>query len=249
MSDLVLICPTQGFGKWEENHATWGEDTPKILVRGIRPLTKAYQTGYEEAKRTHPDADILGFVHDDVTVYDQNWRERVLAEFDDPQVGLVGFGGSTGHGVPWIYQSPYEWEQVGRTGVFMSNMINAEQHGARILGSREASVLDGFAMFVRRTVLDESNVNFYDYEGNKNRAALKVKGWPQSTPVDYWCYDYWLSCETRRQGLRARVVGVYCEHTCPPEYRSYVVEENCQEAHKWLYDNYRDTFPAEVANG
>lgn len=251
MSDLVLVCPTQGFGRWEDNCASWG-DVPKIAVIGIRPLTKAYQKGYEEALRMYPDCDILGFVHDDVTVYDPAWRERVLTEFDDPGVGLVGFGGSTGHGVPWIYQSPYAWEQVGRTGTFMSNMINAELHGSRIMGSREASVLDGFAMFVRRSVLDNADWN----EGSRGysvalgtEVAVPTGGWPQDTPIAYWAYDYWLSCETRRQGMRVRVVGVYCEHTCPPEYRSYVVDEDCQAAHKWLYENYRDTFPAEVVNG
>lgn len=227
--NLVLVCPTQGFGNWETNHASWGEGTPKIIVRGIRPLTKAYQTGYEKARDYYLESnDIIGFVHDDVTCLDPAWRERVLAEFDDPGVGLVGFGGSTGHGAANIYKVPYSWEQVGRNGNFMSNMVNAELHGERITGSREAAVLDGFAMFVRRDLLDN------------------IGGWPRNTPVDYWCYDYWISCAARYCGLRIRVVGVYCEHTCPPEYRSYVVEEDCQAAHKWLYENYRDTFPARA---
>jgi hypothetical protein len=248
MSELVLVCPTQGFGKWEENHASWGEGQVKIVVRGIRPLTKAYQTGYEHAQKVYPNADILGFVHDDVTCLDPKWRDRVLAEFDDPQVGLVGFGGSTGHGVPWIYQSPYAWEQVGRTGEFMSNMINAELHGSRIMGSREASVLDGFAMFVRRSVLDNSGYGDVAYSVGSGTHVV-TGGWPIGTPIGYWIYDMWLSAETRRQGYRVRVVGVYCEHTCPPELRSYVIDEDCQEAHKWLYDNYRGVLPAEVMNG
>jgi hypothetical protein len=225
MSDrLVMVFTTQRFGKWEENIASWG-DVPFVLVDGIRPLTKAYQVGFERAIEKHPDCEILGYCHDDVTVFDPTWKQRVLAEFEDPEVGLVGFGGSTGHGNANIYRIPYSMEQVAREGTFMSNMVNAEQHGMRITDSREAKCLDGFAMFVRRSVLE------------------KWGGWPQNE-CRYWCYDYMISCETRRQGKRIRVVGVSCEHTAPPEYRSYVIDEDCQAAHRWLYENYRDTFPA-----
>ena len=220
---LELVFPTQLYSNWEANRASWGTDIPIIDVVGVRPLTAAYQQGFERSS-----APILGFVHDDVTCYDPQWKERVLHEFDDPQVGLVGFGGSTGHGDAQIYQTPYRWEQVAREGRFLSNMRNAELHGERMTGSAAACCLDGFAMFVRRAVLERSG------------------GWPQGTPVSYWCYDYWLSCETRRQGFRIRVAGCDCTHTCPAEYRSYVIDEDCQAAHRWLYDNYRDTFPARL---
>lgn len=219
-----LILPTLHFSRWQENKASWG-DVPIIEVFDVRPLTSAYQAGFMQSS-----GDILGFVHDDVTCFDPDWQKRVLHEFEDPTVGLVGFGGSTGHGNAAIYQIPYEWHQVGREGQFMSNMVNAEQHGCRMTDAAEACCLDGFAMFVRREVLERSQ--FY--------------GWPKEVPICYWGYDYWLSCEARRQGLKIVVVGVSCEHTCPAEYRSYVVDEDCQEAHKWLYENYRDTFPARI---
>ena len=219
---IKIVFTTQHYSNWKSNKASWG-DVPIIEVVNIRPLTRAYNVGFVNCQ-----TDILGYVHDDVTCYDSNWKERVLHEFDDPQVGLVGFGGTTGHGNPQIQSLPFEWHMVGRSGTFRSNMRNAEQHGERFTGVCDAGCLDGFAMFVRRSVLEESH------------------GWPQDTPVKYWCYDYWISCETRKQGKKIRVVGVDCEHTCPSEYRSYVVEEDCQAAHRWLWENYRDTFPFEA---
>jgi hypothetical protein len=221
---LTMIFCTQMYSKWRENLASWGKLDHQVLVVNQRPLTYAYQLGYEKAR----DADILGYVHDDVTCYDENWKEKVLAEFDDPAVGLVGFGGSSGHGDAEIYKKPYDWQQVGREGRFMSNLINAELHGSRINTPQDASFCDGFALFVRRKILDQAG------------------GWPQGTPIAYWSYDMWISCETRRQGYKIRVVPVSCEHTCPVEYRSYIVDEDIRAAHKWLYDNYSDTFPARV---
>src|SRR5271165_1162238 len=116
---LTIVFCTQMFGKWRQNWVSWGslDNYHQILIVNVRPLTKAYQEGFEKAVES--GADIIGFIHDDVTCYDPNWQERVLAGFDDPKVGLVGFGGSTGHGAADIYKTPYEWTQVAREGRFM----------------------------------------------------------------------------------------------------------------------------------
>src|SRR5206468_896112 len=98
--------------------------------------------------------DIIAYFHDDLILHSTDWLDRVLKEFEDPKVGLVGFGGATRHGQPGLYRDPYDYKQLAR-GNFLSNMTDAENHGRRFTGSREVVVLDGFALIIRRSMLAE----------------------------------------------------------------------------------------------
>jgi GT2 family glycosyltransferase len=73
-------------------------------------------------------------------------------------------------------------------------MADAEIHGERFTGECDVVILDGLALFVRRSILDA------------------MGGWPQDKAVSYWGYDYKLCMEARRQGYRIRLVGVNCKH-------------------------------------
>jgi GT2 family glycosyltransferase len=89
------------------------------------------------------------------------------------------------------------------------------------------AVLDGFALFVRRSVLDAWG------------------GWPIGKPVGYFMYSETLCCEVRRQGLRIRLVGVDCEHlggksSGTPLPYSY------EEEHAYFYEHNRDVMPYAV---
>lgn len=223
--NLQLVIPCTLWSGESESWATCVEswNHPTMIICGLG-LMEAYQSGYQDSK-----ADIIAYAHDDVKVFNPDWKERVLAEFVDPRVGLVGFAGSLGQGVPWMYKQPFDWKSTGRTGTFFSNMPDAENHGQRFTGSREVGHLDGMTLFVRRAILDSCG------------------GWPVTTPLNYYGYDYWLGCEARRQGYRMRLVGVACAHLAGmrPEHRQYAMEG--QEAgNRWLWDNYRDVLPFRV---
>ena len=126
-------------------------------------------------------------------IYEKDWDLRVLREFNDPTVGMVGFAGALGHGHPDLYKVPYHLPNLARQN-FMSNMRSAETHGARFTSERDVAVLDGCALFVRRSILK------------------KWGGWPKNRIIDYFLYSEWLGCEVRRQGYRIRLVGVDFEH-------------------------------------
>ena len=222
---LQLVIPCTFWAGATESWATcvrsW-DHSAQIIVG--RTLVEAYQAGYQSTT-----ADIIAYAHDDVRVDDPNWYWRVLQEFNDDRVGLVGFAGSLGQGVPWMYEQPFDWKTTGRTGKFFSNMPDAENHGERFTGSRDVGHLDGMTLFVRRDVMD------------------KCGGWPVTTPLNYYGYDYFLGCEVRRQGYKMRMVGVVCAHLAGirPEHRQYALEG--QEAgNRWLWDNYRDVLPYMV---
>lgn len=182
---------------------------------------------YEPTWRTYA-GDVIAFLHDDLMTYESDWQRRVLREFDDPRVGLVGFGGATQHGSDDLYKIPYDYRQLGRSG-YASNTDDAEIHGTRFTGVRDVAVLDGFALIVRREILQ------------------RWGGWPLDTPIGYSLYDYAISCETHRQGYRIRLVGVRCWHMGgQTSVKLRLAEgqgEAHEKAHRWLYDSYRDVLP------
>ena len=227
---LEVITATMGAEGWYARVAEWlrlATTRPREIVidnrEHNRGLLSSYQEGYEQST-----ADVLAFIHDDVVIYEEGWDARVLAEFDDPAVGIVGFGGALVHGSPDLYKTPYRLEQLGRS-FYLSNVDDAEVHGERFDGSCDVAVLDGFALVVRRSLLD------------------RVGGWPVGTPVGYSLYDYWLCCVAHRFGYRVRLVGVRCHHLGGLTAVGMGVAKGSGEAHvaahRWLYDNFADVLP------
>jgi GT2 family glycosyltransferase len=228
--DLTLIVATLKWSGWEKCVRSWfpSEDLPSTQLQVIDTtenhlsVLHAYQQGLESTS-----SSILGYVHDDVVVRDDDWFGRVIKEFDDPRVGMVGFGGALRHGSESLYQMPYRLPQLGRSD-FRSNMFDAERHGKRFTRACDVAVLDGFAMFVRREILE------------------KAGGWPTGTPIGYFCYDYWLSCEVRRQGYRIRLAGVACTHLGGKSSSAVQLKESSADAHRYIYDTCRDVLPFKV---
>lgn len=190
---------------------------------------------YERMYRSSPNygADVLAYVHDDLIIHEQDWGLRVLAEFEDPKVGIVGFGGAIRHGSLDLYKVPYRLQDLARFG-YMSNVDDAEVHGERMEGSREVAVLDGFALCIRRSLLD------------------RVGGW--STLIghcDFYGYDYAACGLARRLGYSIRVVGVRCHHlggrtSTGVAAQAMTGQDAYDKAHRWFYEEFRDVMPWEV---
>ena len=217
---LTLIFATWFQPEWRRCVDSWGHDFITVPNMNIVP---AYQLAFEQCK-----SDILGYMHDDLVCEEEGWKERVLAEFEDEKVALVGFAGAWGYCHSALKE--FNPHAMGRVG-FRSNLKNAEIHGARMTGSMNAVILDGLALFVRRSVLEE------------------LGGWPVGTDIDYFMYTEWLCCSVRRLGYKIRVVGVACDHLGG---RSTGMNPNLNpdwhKEHKAIYDEfYKDgTIPAKV---
>jgi len=227
MSDLVLAIATHRWKDWLKCVESWYDtagfdDPPHHYVVADEDVLVAYQEALE--KTTEP---IIGHIHDDVNIFERGWDERVLREFVDDSIGMVCFGGGRAFGSPDLYRVPYVLQNLGRSQ-FMSNLRNAEAHGTRFTGECDIACADGFAIFVRRKILD------------------KWGGWPIGTPVSYFCYDMVLSAEVRRQGYRSRLVGVDCEHLSGKTASMLQLKDDHAAAHLWLYENYRDVLPFAV---
>lgn len=223
MDEIVYAIATREQPSWLECVASWHDSASKMYLQYIvfdQDVLPAYQMATDGT--TEP---ILAFLHDDLMIYEKDWDLRVLKEFEDETVGIVGFGGALRHGSPDLYTAPYRLPNLAR-GCFMSNMRTAEKHGTRFTGARDIAILDGFALFVRRSLFD------------------KIGGW--NLAAGYFLYCEWLCCEARRAGYRIRLVGVDCEHLGGRTASMVQVSDDFNAAHRWLYDNYRDVLPAEV---
>ncbi len=226
MSEMVYGIATCEQPQWQECVASWHDTASLIYPHRIvrhRDILEAYQMAYKTS--TEP---ILAYMHDDLMIYEQDWDKRVLSQFDDPAVGVVGFAGAPGIGHPQMYEHPYQGASLGRVG-FKSNLRNAEVHGARFTGECDVAILDGLALFVRREVLDRAG------------------GWPIGTPIGYFMYDAWVCLLAIREGYKVRLVGVDCDHLggkstgLNPNLRA-----DWEASHRYIYDEFRGVLPART---
>jgi GT2 family glycosyltransferase len=225
MTQMVYCIATRCWAGWEDCVRSWDETASQAHRHSVVANTDvldAFQMCYMRTEEP-----ILAFIHDDLMIYEKGWDERVLRQFSDPGVGVVGFAGALGHGVPHLYEVPYHLPNLARQH-FLSNLRTAEIHGGRFTGERDVAILDGMALFVRRHILDT------------------VGGWPRNKAVGYFMYSEWLCCEARRQGYRIRLVGVDCDHLGGKSSGYIPASDNYEEEHRYFYEHNRDVMPYRV---
>lgn len=242
MKPMVYCVASRGWPGWIDCVKTWMETASahyNMYVCMDQPLVPALQECYES---THEP--VLAYIHDDVQIFEPGWDLRVLKEFEDESVGLVGLGGALGHGRPELYRVPYHLPDLARQN-FLSNMRSWQQHGGRETGARDVAVIDGFAGFVRRSVLDRWRHGVEEAEQDFTRFV--TTGFPFGVPVGYYMVWENLCCEVRRQGYKIRLVGIDCEHIGGRTSVMHgAVDSNYEEEHKYFYDQNRDMMPYRV---
>jgi GT2 family glycosyltransferase len=236
---MILCCittdPEQYPERWLsflKDNATDGNDYLHVNEPNIG-VVPAMQLLYERFQ----SEDIIAFVHSDVTVYDPTWAERVRAEFDDPKVAVVGFGGATGIGVDDIYKTRYQIEQLQRIN-YASNDRNWPTHGSYEAGSKDVAVIDGFFMACRTSALKE------------------IGGW-KGFGHNFHMYDCYICLALIERGWKVRMVGCEAEHhgggtSTSESYRRWchengtTMEREHQEPHKFIYERFRSLLPYRV---
>lgn len=220
---LAIITAHAGATTAGECLQSWGGQPPVYFENGAEGMLSAYQAGYECAKAD--GFEFLAFFHDDLRI-DEGWLYKVSQEFEDPQVGLVGLGGSRTHGSDQLYNAPYQIMQLSR-GTFLSNMRDAEVHGVRYQGPPiDVAALDGFALIFRRELLE------------------KAGGFPVGKLV-FHGYDFWATCMAHRLGYRVRLVPIACHHYGGMTSVGQRMDDgqNHAKGHEWIYNEFRDVLP------
>ena len=198
-------------------------------------LVPAYQALYEKYKDEH---GIIAFAHDDVEMHEP-WIERVRAEFEDPKVAVVGFGGALGIGTADIYKTPYKIQQLARVQ-YRSNAEDWDIHGDRETGSCDVAVIDGLFCAVRTEFLKQIKGFSWILEGTL------FHNWDNAICLEAW-----------KRGWKVRMVGVKMLHhgggtSTSAEYvqfcrdRGTTLAREHEEPHVWLYNRYRDLLPLRV---
>jgi len=237
MKSLAICCPSTG--GHEGAQTTWADTMSRPWEIVIDSTTEGDQAGFLtkcEALRHRTDADVIGYLHSDIYMHEHGWDVRVLREFEDERVAVVGVVGATGLGHEDIYKVPFHFTQLARCGVF-SNLTDAEVHGERETGTRSVAVIDSCAVFVRSEFLN------------------RMGGWPIAVyPNSSHCSDLWICCMAHRFQQTVRMVGVACTHksggrgTVGEDWLNARGGDHSlhQKAHVALYNDFRDVLPVRI---
>lgn len=229
-------------------------------ILGVVP---AFAIGVQQALEA--GHDIIACLHDDLEIADPAWDLLVTKLFQDTQVGLCGFGGGIGLGDHDIYQTPYDPMQLARVG-FVSNMRDANAHGARSLLPVQVACLDGFSQIGRKEYwmglpahtdvrLDPAPA-FYA----KVNLFQRMQDWG----IIHHAYDAALGCFAKRLGWQAWMLPIRCHHfggrtaVADPNYQAWANSQHTLlagetgdqafwvNAHRIVYDQFRDVLPIRV---
>lgn len=234
---LEICCPSMG--EHEQAVLSWTDTISRPLDVKVDDTTEGVEAGFLyklDRFARESKADVLAYFHSDLYIHEHGWDARVMAEFSDEDVAVVGFVGATRLGHENIYKVPYDYTQLARGNVW-SNLTDAESHGGREPRSRDVVVLDSCAVIVRRDFLSS------------------VGGWPvRDYPNNSHCTDLWLGCVCARTRRRTRIVGIACSHMSGGrgDVGSRWLDDRGgdhkmhQEAHQVTYEMFRDVLPLRI---
>jgi len=253
-SDLVKRC----LASWVVTRSLPNESLEVVSLHN-KTTDNLGVTGSLQWLYEHTTASVIAFLHSDLEIFESGWDERVLREFDDPAVGVVGFGGALQLGEDDIYKTRYQLTQLRRID-YRSNTRDAETHGERFTGSCDVATLDGFALAVRRELLDhwshcESKYHPIGQMGDSfiYRKAGYITGWPVER-YPFHNYDNALCIKAHQLGYRVRLIGIDCQHhggatSTSPEGQAHwqalgtTDAEIHEQSHRYLYEDGRGILP------
>ena len=240
---LTLCVPSTG--AHDDAITSWRDTSNRPLTIIVDDAISGPEAGYlqklQAMYKQATDASVIGYLHSDLFILEHAWNDRVLSEFEDERVAVVSFFGARRLGSDDLYKVPYATHLLAR-GDCVSNMIDAERHGARMTGECDVAMIDSFSCFVRRSFLDE------------------LGGWPVGTYEPSHCSDMWICAQAARHQRKVRMVGVACKHTSGGVRGdgSFDYAEWCKTTrlgsdqamhafnHQRFYDEFRDVLPIRV---
>jgi hypothetical protein len=229
-----------------------------LTRREILGVVPAFALGVEFALK-HTQAEVIACLHDDLLIEQDGWDQMVMEAFDQPEIGLVGFGGGTGLGDSDIYQTPYSPYQLARQG-FVSHMREAERHGTRVEHPVQVACLDGFSQVGRREYWEA--VPTRDLRGPSAGLKPGVPNILQQMAdwgLVHHAYDAALGAWAKRLGWQVWMLPVRCHHlggqtaVGDPRYAEWAEsivpggdKTFWELAHKEVYERFRDVLPIRV---
>lgn len=208
---------------------------PYKALRYPEPLgtSGAFNEGVRAAS-----GDVMAVFQNDLLVSHPGWDQEIALFFGStPHAGVLGFAGARRFGSADLYQTPYDYRQLGRSDVF-SSLEDWHFHGHRCDVATRVAVLDGLAMCFTRA----------DWE--------RWGGFDER--YQHHCYDIDFSLTAHLNGKANFVYPIRCRHlngqtvNFAPAYAAQVAHRGGdlgihQESHQMLYEKFRGRIPVEVA--
>jgi hypothetical protein len=146
-------------------------------------IFSAYNEGVQKA-----NYDIVCFAHEDILFYTDNWGEKVLKHFDDPQVGMIGvLGGMAQSVIPSAWWFNNYFAKSARN-IFMRN---AEKKDGKLyhyhsnpfsdVDKTEVVIIDGLWFCIRKSLFDKISFDgktfpgFHLYDADISMQVLQHK--------------------------------------------------------------------------
>jgi hypothetical protein len=263
VSRLVVVTATTNPERAKSCLQSWGDILVKIVLNGrggpYLGTVPAFRQGVDEVL-AESDAEIIACLHDDLEILDQDWVQKVLRRFDQqPQVGLLGFGGAIGLGDHDIYQKPYAPVQLARKG-FRSNLVDAEVHGYRSLLAEQVVCLDGFSQIGRREFWEGWKREGITPE-HSEREVLHKRPWHVLADLGlvHHLYDGLLGAIAARYGWQVWYEPIRCKHyggataVGDQGYQAWAKQQTpggdhgfWEKAHEVGYEAFRDVLPLRL---
>jgi len=236
---IVVVNGSQTTLRHELPQARW------ILHEEILGTVPAFAIGVQAA--LEEGAEIIACLHDDLEIHDSNvWPIVYTFLLQHPTVGLLGFGGGRGLGDPDLYQKPYHPMSLARKD-FISNMVDAENHGRRVTVPTRVAALDGFAQVGRR--------EFWLSEDPTRNLFTIMGEWG----IVHHYYDGCLGSFAARHSWQTWMLPIACRHlggqtaVGDAKYGDWARTKNpdgdagfWQDAHRIGYEKFRDVLPVSV---
>lgn len=146
-------------------------------------IFSAYNEGVKKA-----NYDIVCFAHEDILFYTDNWGEKVLKHFDDPQVGMIGvLGGMAQSVIPSAWWFNNYFAKSARNIL----MRNGEKKDGKLyhyhsnpfsdVDKTEVVIIDGLWFCIRKSLFDkisfdeETFYGFHLYDADISMQVLLHK--------------------------------------------------------------------------
>lgn len=172
-------------------------------------ICAAYNRAASEARYPY-----LLFIHEDVEFLEKGWWAKVMPQLSKPDCGVIGFAGTVA-----MVDSPAGWGQSRKWSVLNFTQLTKGRRrlyrqGFENSTYRQVVALDGFAMFVRRSVWQETPFD-----------EQMLKG--------FHCYDvdFSLSVNQRYKNYVCGVVDIF--HYSPGNFNEAWFREVLKTYKKW----------------
>lgn len=184
--------------------------------KNIYNIFQAYNEGVKKSK-----GDVLCFLHDDVLFHTNDWGDKVIKYFANPEVGAIGIAGT-----PYLTKAPGSWWAGGLINQQISYRedselkINTRYFRNKREDTKQVVALDGVWFCVKRKLFERIKFDDESYTG-------------------FHFYDIDLSLQITQLGYKIfTIFDIFIEHNSKGS-----IDENWIENAKKFTEKWRKTLP------